>query len=644
MYKQIIQGKDLVADILPPPNYIVESNLICYQMIDELDSSKIDELIEKSKQLREEYNIRHEVWVRDLEPGQMKDFKVDSSNIPARKFFDIRDSKFIPLIKSDQRNEARILLLTEMKDLYNEHRIYVDKVVIMANDNNTKFENEAASLIQSRYITLGSLGLILLLTISLIVNYTFKNISRAINRVLTTIKELSKGHVKVRADINSKDEIGTIGKMLDELAINLDDFAKLMYNISEGDFSKESKSADPEDALAPALNSINNSLQNLLNETDRLTQASVSGQLSARGDITKFKGSYKKIILGINSTLDSVVAPIKEASQVLNKMSTGDLTVRMAGEYFGDFQIIKQDINQFTEKMNDALSDVANAVDATASASNQISSSSEEMAAGAQEQSSQTSEVAGAIEQMTKTIISTTKSAASVAEAAKNTSKIAQDGGNIVAETIEGMNQIAEVVKKSAETVQTLGNSSQQIGEIVQVINDIADQTNLLALNAAIEAARAGEQGRGFAVVADEVRKLAERTTKATKEIGNMINTIQKDTAEAVESMNRGTAEVEKGKAAAGKAGEALKTIISGTEGLLNMVQHVAVSTEEQSGSAEQISRNIEGINNVTHETAQGIQQIAHASEDLSNLTVNLQGLISRFKISDKRSRSLAKL
>ena len=170
MYKQIIQGKDLVADILPPPNYIVETNLICYQMVEELDPTKLDELFEKSKQLLKEYNIRHEVWVKELEPGQMRDDMIDNSFIPAKKFFEIRDNKFIPLIKSDQRDEARQLLLTDMKDLYNEHRLYVDKVVMKANTNNANFENEASSLIQSRYITLGSLGVVLLLIISLVVN------------------------------------------------------------------------------------------------------------------------------------------------------------------------------------------------------------------------------------------------------------------------------------------------------------------------------------------------------------------------------------------------------------------------------------------------------------------------------------------
>jgi methyl-accepting chemotaxis protein len=205
------------------------------------------------------------------------------------------------------------------------------------------------------------------------------------------------------------------------------------------------------------------------------------------------------------------------------------------------------------------------------------------------------------------------------------------------------MNRIAEVVGNAASTVRELGNSSNQIGEIIQVIDDIADQTNLLALNAAIEAARAGEQGRGFAVVADEVRKLAERTTKATKEIAAMIKRIQEDTGNAVQSIESGTKEVETGKDLAKKAIEALDEIIGSTNSTIDAVNQVAAASEEQSSAAEQISKSIEGISSVTQESAAGTQQIARAAEDLNKLTYNLQELISRFTINEMTSKFAVK-
>ncbi|KAF0151593.1 MAG: methyl-accepting chemotaxis protein [Ignavibacteria bacterium] len=318
----------------------------------------------------------------------------------------------------------------------------------------------------------------------------------------------------------------------------------------------------------------------------------------------------------------------------MNKFSQGDLTVQVVPERKND-EIGKLFLgfNTVVNNMNRILQSVTEAVHATASASNEISSSAEQMAAGTQEQSSQSREISHSVEEMTKTIFETTSIAAKAANATKQSGEIAKEGGKDVEQTINGMNRIADVVNKSAVTVQALGKSSDQIGEIVQVINDIADQTNLLALNAAIEAARAGEQGRGFAVVADEVRKLAERTSKATKEIAAMIKQIQKDTEEAVVSMRAGTQEVDRGKTLADKAGDSLKKIIHYADDVVDMVNKVAASSEHQSLTADQISKNIEGITTVTHESAQGVQQIAVAAEDLNRLTNNLQELVARFKI-----------
>jgi methyl-accepting chemotaxis protein len=324
----------------------------------------------------------------------------------------------------------------------------------------------------------------------------------------------------------------------------------------------------------------------------------------------------------------------------MEKFSVGDLTVSAVKEKEDTIGQLYDAFNKAINNIHGLVTQVHEAVQATASAGSQISSSSEELAAGAQQQSSQTMEVASAVEQMTKTILHTSTNASLAADKSKNSGSIALEGGKVVKETIESMNHIAEVVERASATVQELGNSSNQIGEIIQVIDDIADQTNLLALNAAIEAARAGEQGRGFAVVADEVRKLAERTTKATKEIAAMITKIQHDTAEAVESMEKGTIQVKSGRELTYKAESSLKEIITSVNETLGTVSEVASASEEQSSAAEQISKSIESISSVTQEAAQGTQQIARATEDLNRLTENLLGLVGQFKLSNERKKT----
>jgi methyl-accepting chemotaxis protein len=386
-----------------------------------------------------------------------------------------------------------------------------------------------------------------------------------------------------------------------------------------------------------SLNRAIDAVNALVADANHLAVAAVEGRLATRADASKHEGDFHKIVQGVNDTLDSVIKPLQEGAAVLKEMSTGDMTVRMEGNYNGDLQLLKNNINQVAESLEKALRNVSEAVSATASASSQISSSTEQMAAGSQEQTSQASEVASSVEEMTKTIMENSANAGQAADTAKQARQSAEQGGRVVEETIAGMKRIAEVVNKSADTVKELGKSSDQIGEIISVIDDIADQTNLLALNAAIEAARAGEQGRGFAVVADEVRKLAERTTKATKEIAGMIKKIQIDTGGAVESMKQGTKEVQVGIELADKAGRSLQEIVGISQKVTDMVAQIAAASEEQSAASEQIAKNVEAISKVTSETAQGTQQIASAAEDLNRLTENLQQQVAAFTITDDR-------
>lgn len=471
------------------------------------------------------------------------------------------------------------------------------------------------------------------------------NMTASIQRMVADINKLSDaavaGRLNERADITKhqgdfRKIVEGVNDTLNSIVAPLNMASNFLDKISKGEETSKITEEYRGDynIIKNNINTCSGILMDILGDVEKVTNAALNGDLKYRSHTAKYSGSWFTLIDGINKILEAIITPITEGVSALEKMATGDLTVRISSQYKGDHELIKNSINTVADSLCSALNDVSEAIAATASASNQISSSTEEMAAGSQEQTQQTTEVAGAVEEMTKTILENTKNSSYASDTAKDAGEKAKEGGKVVSETIQGMNRIAEVVRKSAETVQELGKSSDQIGEIVQVIDDIADQTNLLALNAAIEAARAGEQGRGFAVVADEVRKLAERTTKATKEIATMIKQIQKDTENAVTSMEEGTGEVERGKQLANKAGDSLQEILEGSQKVMDIVTQVAAASEEQSSAAEEISKSIEAINSVSQESAAGIQQIAHAAEDLNRLTLNLENLISRFKLT----------
>lgn len=315
------------------------------------------------------------------------------------------------------------------------------------------------------------------------------------------------------------------------------------------------------------------------------------------------------------------------------EMAEGHLgkTVDVTGS--DEIGMLASSYNKMSVNMKELINSISQASNQIASASEELSSTSEQMSRGMQQQTSQTSQIASAMEEMSATVLEVAKNSQSASSSANEASSTAQKGGEVVTRTISGMMSIAATVEQSAKTIGELGKSSDQIGEIVAVIDDIADQTNLLALNAAIEAARAGEQGRGFAVVADEVRKLAERTTKATKEIAQMIKNIQKETGSAVSAMEAGTKEVNEGVQLANEAGVSLTQIVDAVQKVNDMIRQIATAAEEQSTAAEEISKSIEEIASVTKETSQGSNQTATASHELSRMATELQGAVGQFKI-----------
>ncbi|MFA3783824.1 methyl-accepting chemotaxis protein [Melioribacteraceae bacterium 4301-Me] len=541
----------------------------------------------------------------------------------------------VNFVNRGEIKEAKIIMQGKVEESFEKWKMPLGKLFDLQKDiSDKRFEIIAMSGDKNKLTMLifSFLGMV----ISIALGYWISSIiGKPINRLVTNVKKLSRGDVNIEsAQVNkTNDEIGMLEKSFGEMVENMKQQAEGAVKVSQGDLSVNIIAKSEKDILSNAMKKVIESLRNLSAEVDILTKAAIEGQLDKRGNSSKFEGAYKEIITGFNETLDAIVKPVQDSLKVIETMSTGDFTPRVTENYKGQHQLLKESVNKLGDSVVRILRDVIDAVQATATASNQISSSTEELAAGAQEQSAQSNEIAAAINQMTATITQTTKHASNAAENSKVSLELATEGNKSVQETVEGMKEIANVVNRTGTTIKELGKSSDQIGEIVQVIDDIADQTNLLALNAAIEAARAGEQGRGFAVVADEVRKLAERTTKATKEIAEMIKKIQKDTNEAVISMEDGVKEVERGKELAVRAGDSLQKIIISVQQVNDIITQVAAASEEQSATAEQISHNIESINNVTQESASGTQQIARAAEDLNRLTDNLQNLINKFNI-----------
>ncbi|MDD2367147.1 MAG: methyl-accepting chemotaxis protein [Desulfuromonadaceae bacterium] len=311
----------------------------------------------------------------------------------------------------------------------------------------------------------------------------------------------------------------------------------------------------------------------------------------------------------------------------------GDLTKRLEASGNDEIAEVSRMFNRFIEKLHGIISLIASTSTQVAAASNQLHTTAERIATGAEEVAAQAGTVATAGEEMSATSGDIAQNCQMAAEGAQRASQSASDGGMVVGRTVVVMGQIAAKVQETAKTVESLGQRSDQIGAIIGTIEDIADQTNLLALNAAIEAARAGEQGRGFAVVADEVRALAERTTRATREIGEMIKAIQHETKEAVAAMEQGVHQVETGTEEAEKSGQALQEILQQVNDVAMQINQVATAAEEQTATTSEISNNMQQITDVVHQTSQGAHESATAAAQLNGNAEELQRLVRQFRL-----------
>ncbi|MEY2152103.1 MULTISPECIES: methyl-accepting chemotaxis protein [Rhodanobacter] len=316
----------------------------------------------------------------------------------------------------------------------------------------------------------------------------------------------------------------------------------------------------------------------------------------------------------------------------MGSLAEGDLTVKTT---------VSEDITgAIADSVNYAIDELRTLVTTINETSEQVSSSAQEtqttarhLADAAQQQAQRISTATSAINQIASSMDNVSKDSAESADVAERSVKIASHGAGVVRETISGMDSIRDQIQETSKRIKRLGESSQEIGSIVELINDIAEQTNILALNAAIQAASAGEAGRGFAVVADEVQRLAERSASATKRIETLVQTIQSDTNEAVNSMEQTTAEVVAGARKAEDAGSALGDIERVSHDLSSLIQNISTAARQQSAAATDISQSMNAIQEITSQTSQGASQTAESIGYLAQLASDLRRSVAHFKL-----------
>jgi twitching motility protein PilJ len=445
-----------------------------------------------------------------------------------------------------------------------------------------------------------------------------------------------------------------ISKVTDQNALNSINEIEQSFNIVSNEIERIHESADELSIAQNSANELVNNVPELLTNLDRLDDTITELNLSEKRifsnnttllAVAGFMASL--VLMGLiiyTSTRRNLIEAelVKDKNQQailtllddISDLADGDLTVEatVTADFTGT---IADSINFAIAELRSLVQNVASTSEKVASSTDTSRSTSLQLAESAEHQAQEIAGVSAAINEMAITIDQVSSNSAESAAVAERSVSIAKNGTAVVRNTIDGMDTIREQIQDTSKRIKRLGESSQEIGDIVSLINEIADQTNILALNAAIQAAMAGEAGRGFAVVADEVQRLAERSATATKQIAGLVKTIQNDTHEAVASMEQTTAEVVKGAELANSAGVALEEIETVSTNLAELIQDISEAAKHQATTSSHISNTMNVIQEITSQTLSGTNDTAASIGDLAEMAVEMRESITGFILPD---------
>ena len=531
-YRQIILQKDLVADILPPPEYIIETFLTTLRLRDAKSPGDVDSFVTKIDQLHKDYEDRHAYWAAHLSEGTLKDTMVKESYDSASQYFGILEKELIPAIKSGDAGQAATIIDEKLTPLYETHRGSIDKVVVMANKESQSIEANVGSLeTRSTLLLYGVAALILVLSLLLCLVIA-RGITRPIRSSVAFARRIAEGDLTDQLDIAQRDEVGD---------------------------------------LAAALN-------------------------------------------GMSERLRAMVGTIRDSSEQVASSST---------------QITDQ-----AQKLAEGAQSQASTLEESSAAVEELTASVDQVAEHAQSQAVAVGKGSALMTRIHTSIEDVSRHLEEIAALAGESVQKAEEGARAVLQVVDGIGAIAE--------------SSEKIGGILTVISDIADQTNLLALNAAIEAARAGEHGRGFAVVADEVGKLADRSSASTKEIEGLIKDSVKNVGRGVETAQSSRGAMEQIRASSQHVKDmiaslsasmreqvtAMKELSIAVGSVNEMSQGISAATEEQTSNAKQVSKALESVNELTQAASSSAGEMSSGTEQLAGMARQLQALVGQFKLA----------
>lgn len=515
---------------------------------------------------------------------------------------------------------------------------------------------------------------ILLIVISVsIAAYISARISNPVNRLVENTKRIIDGALDVKLDTDSADELGQLARLFNQMLVKICDeisMSRSLYSGIKGAFFIAEKNHRIK-FINKAACEIMNVKQNTEEIMDgykvadiffqeTVTAKAFSGEylsgektilssqngeqvpvLLESGPIYDSSGNVKSVFVFFNDIRELekrnqayLQEQIRPISDIITLAADGVLTEQVELQKGTDLYELGELINRMIRNLRHTLLSVSDVIESTADLAGEILSSTGQMASGAIEQNRQIREIMHTVGNLSATVLDSSCHIMNAAEISRNANCEAVNGTEIIGHTKKGMTIIANTSEDTAGVIKSLASKAGQIDEITRMIDDIADQTNLLALNAAIEAARAGEQGRGFAVVADEVRKLAERTTKSTKQIAATVKQIQAEAKQADSSMMEARAAVSEGVKLALQADDALRNLTQSTSHVFGTMSEVAASSAVQKDAAEEISKDAIIVNSIVQQSAAAAGQIASATENLNRMTVQLKGVIGKFRLN----------